>query len=162
MPTLTWWVRVVEFRLGRNLPHAAGGSHLRIVGQGDLDQRIARAAAHHLLGHIEDGIAAALMRELHDHLAGPDHLARLRADRGHCARRIGDQDRVAQLILRDAQLRLSVIDLRLGCPEVLLRFVESGARRPAILQQLLLPPEGEARLDQHRLRRGKGGFCRAQ
>ena len=38
----------------------------------------------------------------------------------------------------------------------LLGLVEAGAGRPAVLQELLLPPEGEARLGQHRLRRRRG------
>ena len=56
-------------RLRRRLPHAAGGLHIRIVGQRDLHHRVARAGANELLGHVEDGVASALARELHDHLA---------------------------------------------------------------------------------------------
>ena len=78
---------------------------------------IARTRPDELLGHVEDGVASALTRDLHDHLPGADHLARLGADRGHRAGSIGEQDRVAQLILRDAHLRLSGIDLGLGGQE---------------------------------------------
>ena len=149
-------------RLRRNLPHAAGGLHLRVVGERDLDQRVARAGPDELLGHVEDGVASALTRELHDHLPGVDHLARLGADRGDRARGIGEQDRVAQLLPRDAHLRLSGVDLGLGGQELLLGLVEIGAGRPAVLQELLLPPEGEARLGQHRLDRREVGLRRAQ
>ena len=75
-------------RLGRNLPHPAGRLHLRVVGEGDLDLRVLRRAIpDELLGDVEDGVAAALTRELHDHLPGADHFARLGADRGDRARR---------------------------------------------------------------------------
>ena len=119
--------------LGRHLPHAAGGPHARIVGQHDLHQRIARPRPNELLGHIEHRIASALARDIDDHLAGADHFARLGADRGHHAGSIGEQDRVAQLILRDAHLRLGGVDLGLGAQQGLLGFVEFGARRPAAL-----------------------------
>ena len=69
-------------RLGRNLPHAAGGLHLRVVGEGDLDHGVARAGPNELFGHVEDGVAPALARELHNHLPGMDDFARFGADRG--------------------------------------------------------------------------------
>ena len=113
MPTLTWKVRVVASAWGatsRTRPVARTvGSLVRAISH----QRIARARPHELLGHVEDGVASALTRELHDHLPGMDHFARLGADRGDRARGIGGQDRVAQLFLRDAHLCLSGVDLGL-------------------------------------------------
>ena len=149
-------------RLGRHLPHAAGGPHGRVVGEGDLHQRIARARPNELLGHVEDGVASALTRELHDHLPGMDHFARFGALRGNGTRRIGGQDRVAQLFLRGAHLCLSGVDLGLNGLQLLLGFVELGPGRPAVLQELLLPPEGDARLSQLRLKRREVGLRRAQ
>ena len=101
-------------RLGRNLPHAAGGLHLRVVGQRDLDHRVARARPDELLGHVEDGVAPALARDLHNHPPGTDHFARFGADRGDRTGGIGGQHRVAQLLLRDAHLRPSGVDLGLS------------------------------------------------
>ena len=162
MPTLTWNVRVAESAWGatsRTRPVAfTCGSLVRAISTSG----VARAGPNELLGHVEDGVAPALTRELHDHLPGADHFARFGADRGDRARSIGEQGRVAQLILRDAQLRLGGVDLGLGGEELLLGLVEFGAGRPAVLQELLLPPEGEARLGQHRLSRGEVGLRRAQ
>ena len=149
-------------RLGRHLPHAAGGPHGRVVGEGDLHQRIARTRPNELLGHVEDGVASALTRELHDHLPGMDHFARLGADRGDRTRGIGGQDRVAQLFLRGTHLCLSGVDLGLDGLELLLRFVEIGSGRPPIFHEFLLPPESEARLCQHRLNRCQVGLRRVQ
>ena len=101
-------------RLGRHLPHATGGPHGRVVGESDLHHRIARARPDELLGHVEDGVASALTRELHNHLPGTDDFARFGADRGDRTRGIGEQDRVAQLFLCDAHLCLSGVDLGLG------------------------------------------------
>ena len=89
MPTLTWNVRVAEFRLGRNLAHPAGRLHLRVVAEGDLDHGVLRAISDELLGDVEDGVASALTRELHDHLPGVNHLARLRADGGDRSSGVG-------------------------------------------------------------------------
>ena len=114
MPTLTWKVRVAGSAWGatsRTRPVALTcGSSVRAISH----HRVARAGPDELLGHVEDGVAPALARELHDHLPGTDHLARFGADRGDRARAIGEQDRVAQLLLRDAQLRLGGVDLGLG------------------------------------------------
>ena len=149
-------------RLGRNLPHLAGRLHLRVVGEGDLDVRVLRRAIpDELLGDVEDGVASALTRELHDHLPGVHDLARLGADRGDSARSVGSQHRVALLFPRGPRLRLSGVDLSLGGQELLLGLVEIGAGGPAILQELLLPREDEARLGQRRLGRGEIGFRRS-
>ena len=75
---------------------------------------------------------------------------------------VGKQHGVALLLARDPDLRLSGVDLRLDGQELLLGLVEIGARGPAILQELLLPREGKARLGQHRLDRGKVSLRRAQ
>ena len=72
------------------------------------------------------------------------------------------KDRVAQPILRDAQLGLGGVDLGLDGLELLLGFVELGPGGPPVFQELLLPPEGEARLGQQRLERGEVGLRRAQ
>ena len=108
-----------------------------------------------LLGHVEDGIAPALTRELHDHLSGADHLARFGADRGHHTRGIGEQDRVAQLILRDAHLRLSGVDLGLDARQGLLGLVElarvvqplasSFCCRPKVRRACVSPPRADER-----------------
>ena len=149
-------------RLGRNLAHPAGRRHPRIVAEDDLDHGILRAIPDELLGNIEDGVASALARELHDHLPGVNHLARLRADSGDHSSGVGRQDRVALLLARDPYLRLRRIDLGLGGQQLLLDLVEIGARGPPVLQELLLPRKGEARLGQHCLRRRKVGLRRAQ
>ena len=115
-----------------------------------------------MLGDVEDGVASILTCELNDHLPGANHLARLGAGCGDRARRVGEQDRIALLFPRDPDLRLGGVDLGLGAQELLLRLVKIGARRPAILQELLLPPEGEARLRERRLERREIGFRRAQ
>ena len=120
-------MRVAESAWGDDLAHAARRGHPRIVGEGELDLRIARPRPNELLRHVEDGVACALMRELHDHLPGMDHFARFGADRGDRTRGICDQSGIAQLVLRDAQLRLGGIDLGLGCRKLLLRFIEFGA-----------------------------------
>ncbi len=91
-----------------------------------------------------------------------DYLARLGAGRGHHAGGIGEQDRVAQLILRDAHLGVSGIDQGLSAQQRLLGLVEFRARRPAARQELLLPAEGQAGLRQHGLGRGEIGLRRAQ
>ena len=54
------------------------------------------------------------------------------------------------------------VDLRFGRAQGLLGVVELGTRRPAVLQQLLLPAESKPRLGQRRLRRCEGGLGRAQ
>ena len=128
-------------RLRRNLPHAAGRLHLRIVGEGDLDHGVARARPNELLGHVEHGVAPALTRELHDHLPGADHFARLGADRGDHARGISGQGRVAQLILRDAQLRLAESTWAWAVSSFCWASSNLRAGCPAILQELLLPPK---------------------
>ena len=115
-----------------------------------------------MLGHIEDGVASALTRELHDHLPGMDHFARLGAFRGDRTRGIGIQDRVAQLFLRSTHLCLSGVDLGLDGLELLPRFVELARGRPPILHQLLLPRESKARLYQQRLNRCQVGLRRVQ
>src|SRR5215472_8181563 len=130
-------------RLGCHLPHAAGGPHPRVVAERDLDQRIAWARPNQLLWNIEYGVAPALPREVHDHLPGAYDLARFGADRRDRARGVGVQGRVAQLILRDAQLRLGRVDLALDGLELLLGLIEFGPGRPPVFHQLLLPPEGE-------------------
>ena len=115
-----------------------------------------------MLGDIEDGVATALTRELHNHLPGADDFARFGAGRGNGAGGVGVQDRVALLFARDLHLSLGGVDLGLGGQKLLLGLVEIGAGSPAVLQEFLLPPEGQARLGQHRLKRGEIGFCRAQ
>ena len=55
-------------------------------------------------------------------------------------------------------LGLGGVDRGLSGQELLLRLVEFGGGRPAVLQEFLLPSEGEARLGQHRLERGEVGF----
>ena len=90
--------------LGRDFPHAAGGLHLRVVGQRDLDQRVARACPDQLFGHVEHGVASTVTRDLGDHPPGTDHFARFGADRGDRTGGIGEKNRVAQLLLRDAHL----------------------------------------------------------
>ena len=112
-----------------------------------------RTIPDELLGDVEDGVASALTRELHNHLPGPDHLPWLGADRGDSARRVGEQHRVALLFPRGPRLRVSGVDLSLGGQKLLLGVVEIGAGGPAVLQEFLLPREGEARLGQHRLSR---------
>jgi hypothetical protein len=124
--------------LGRHFPHPAGGSHLWVIGEGELDERVARSCPNELFGNVEDGVASALLRELHDHLPGVDDFARFGADRGNRAGGIGGHDRVAQLILRDAHLRLSGVDLGLGRNQGLLGFIEFRAGRPAMLDEVLL------------------------
>lgn len=90
------------------------------------------------------------------------HFARFGSFCGDRAGGIGEQGRVAQLILREAHLCLSGVDLGLAGPEHLLGFVEFGPRRPATLQELLLPSEGETRLSQHRFGRREIGLRRTQ
>ena len=148
--------------LGRHFPHAAGGSHLWVIGEGELDQRVARACPNELFGNVEDGVASALLRELHDHLPGVDDFARFGAHRGNRAGGIGGHDRVAQLILRDAHLRLSGVDLGLGRNEGLLGFIEFGAGRQAMLDEVLLSREGQPCLSQRRLGRREVGLRRLQ
>ena len=149
-------------RLRRDLPHPAGRLDLRVVAEGELDRGILRAIADELLRDIENGVASALARELHDRLPGVNHLARLGADRGDSAGRIGEQHGVALLLARDPDLRLRGVDLGLNGQELLLGVVEIGPRRPAVLEERLLPLEGEPRLGQHRLERGEVGLSRAQ
>ena len=48
-----------------------------------------RVIPDELLGDVEDGVASALTRDLHDHLPGVDHLACLGADRSDRARGVG-------------------------------------------------------------------------
>ena len=150
-------------RLRRNLPHPAGRLHLRVVAEGDLDHRVARAGPDELLGHVEDGVAPALTRELHDHLPGVDHLARLGADCGDRARRRRRTRPCSPAVpARCAPAPARSSTWAWAAQELLLGLVEFGAGRPAVLQEFLLPPEGEARLGQHRLDRGEIGFRRAQ
>ena len=59
-------------------------------------------------------------------------------------------------------LRLRGGDPGLGGQVGLLGVVEPGAGRPAVPQELLLPPEGEARLGERGLRRREAGLRRAQ
>ena len=148
--------------LWRHFPHAAGGPHLWFIGESELDQRVARACPNELFGDVEDGVASALLRELHDHLPGADDFARFGAHRGNRAGSIGGHDRVAQLILRDAHLGLSGVDLGLGRNEGLLGFIEFGAGRPAMLDEVLLSREGQTRLGQRRLGRREVGLRRLQ
>ena len=65
--------------------------------------------------------------ELHDHLPGVNHLARLRADGGDRASGVGGQDGVALLFARGPDLRPAEFDLGLGGQELLLGLVEIGA-----------------------------------
>ena len=65
-------------RLRRNLPHAAGGPHGRVVGQGDLNHRVARARADELGGHVEHGVAPALAGDLARSSARPGPPRRAR------------------------------------------------------------------------------------
>ena len=162
MPTLTWNVRVAESAWGaisRTRPVAfTCGSLLRAIstsGSRGPD-------SNELLRDVEDGVAAALTCELHNHLPGVDDFARLGADGGDGARGVGEQSRVALLFPRGPQLRLRGVDLGLGAQELLLGVVEIGARGPAVLEQFLLPREGEARLGQRRLERGEIGFRRSR
>ena len=53
-------------------------------------------------------------------------------------------------------------DLRFGRTQGLLGIVEPGTRRPAVLQQLLLPAKGQPRLGQGGLRRREGRLGGAQ
>ena len=147
---------------GCHLANPADGPHGRVVGKRDLHHGIARPGSNELLGHVEHSIASALTRQLHNHLPAPDHFARVGADRGDHARGIGEQGRVAQLILRDAHLGMRGVDLGLGCQQGLLGIIEFGTGSPAPLQKLLLSPKGEARLGQHRLSRHEVGLCRVQ
>ena len=78
-------------RLRRDLPHPADRLHARVVAQRDLDRGVAGARLDELLGNVEDGVASALARDLHDHLPGMNDLAGLGADRGDRAGRVGDQ-----------------------------------------------------------------------
>ena len=75
--------------LGRDFPHAAGGLHLRVVGQRDLDHRVARACPDQLFGDVEDGVAPALTRDLNNHSPGTDHFARFGPDSGDRTGSIG-------------------------------------------------------------------------
>jgi hypothetical protein len=148
--------------LWRNFSHTAGGPHLWFIGESELDQWVARACPNELFGDIEDGVASALSRELHDHLPGPDDFTRFGAHRGNRAGSIGGHDRVAQLILRDAHLGLRGGDLRLGSNEGLLGFIEFGAGCVATLDEVLLAREGQTGLGQRRLGRRKVGSRRLQ
>ena len=162
MPTLTWNVRVAASACGeisRTRPVAfTCGSLLRAIstsGSRGPD-------SNELLRDVEDGVAAALTRELHNRLPGVDDFARLGADSGDGARGVGEQSRVALLFPSGPQLRLRGVDLSLGAQELLLGLVEIGAGGPAVLEQFLLPREGEARLGQRRLERREIGFRRSQ
>ena len=53
-------------------------------------------------------------------------------------------------------------DLRFRRAQGLLGIVEPGTRRPAVLQQLLLPAKGEPRLGEGGLRRREAGLGGAQ
>jgi hypothetical protein len=140
MPTLTWNVLVAQSACGET-------SRTRPVARtdGSLVSAICTTGS---CGHIEHSVASALTRDVHDHLSGVDHLARLGAGRGHHAGGIGEQDRIAQLILRDSYLGMSAIDLGLGAQKCLLGLVEFRARRPAVRQKLLLSTERQAGLRQ--------------
>ena len=144
--------------LGRDFPHPAGGLHLRVVGEDDLDRGISRSRLKQFLGDVEDSVASVLTRDLHDHLSGTDHFAGLGADGGHYARGVGGQCGVAKLIMGDPRPGLSGNHLALDSLEMLSGAVEFRLRHPAILKKRLLPLEIEARLDQLRLGGGKGGY----
>ena len=98
----------------------------------------------------------------HNHLPGTNHFARFGADRGDRTWGIGGENRIAQPILRDAHLCPSSVDLGLGRSQALFGFVESGAGRPATLQELLLPVKGEVRLLQRSLSRREFRLRRTQ
>ena len=81
----------------RDLPHAADGASPpdpwsappSITGSAGAWSLIARR-------HVEDGVAAVLARDLHDHAAGLHDLAGLGAARGHGAGGIGDAARYSR------------------------------------------------------------------
>ena len=106
-----------------------------ILGQGDLNHRVAGSRADELGRHVEHGVAPALAGDLDDHLPGPDHLAGLGALVGHGALGVRVEVGVAQLFLRIAQLGLGRVDVRLGCLEPLLGLVEQNAGGEALFHQ---------------------------
>src|SRR3974390_1442621 len=95
-PTFTrkgWVVR----RCG--LPHAAGGTDARIVGQRDGDHDVRGGLAHEGCGHVKHRVHPALLRDRDDRLAGLYHLAGLRAPGDHDARRVSPKLAVAEMVL---------------------------------------------------------------
>jgi hypothetical protein len=95
-------------------------------------------------------------------ISDPPEAMRLGADSGDGTRGVGEQNRVGLLFPSGSQLRLRRVDLSLGAQELLLGVVEIGAWGPAVLEEFLLPREGEARLGQRRLERGEIGFRRSR
>ena len=111
--TLTLNVRVIGIGLRIDLPHAALRRHGRIVGQGDHDIGIGRRRPYHLGRNVEHGVPSLLPGDLENHLSGLHHLARLGASGDDCSGDVRLELSVSDAVLRDLQLRMSVIDPRL-------------------------------------------------
>ena len=98
-PTLTRKLRVTGIRLRCQLPHPPGGVDAWIVGQCDGDDDVGGDLAHEGGGHVEHRIDAVMLRDRHDHLAGPYDLAGLGAGGDHDTGGVRQQLGVAELIL---------------------------------------------------------------
>src|SRR5262249_59163974 len=132
----------------------------RRQAHGDL--RVARRRADQLCRHVEHRVAPILARKPDDHLSGLHDLACAGTSCCNYAWRIRLKLSEAHEIMRDLQLRLGGVDLRLSGLLRLLGLLMVCARGPTLLQQRVLALEVVARLGQLTLRGSQIGLRRAQ
>jgi hypothetical protein len=138
----------------RDLAHAAGGGHRGSSTSATVISGSRRAVLD-LRRHVEHRVAPALARHLDDHAARPAPPRPARPDaRDHAGAR-RHQPRVAQPVLRQVDLRLRRLDLRLGASAAAPRPGRTARCETASSAQVLHALEVVARLDQLRLRRGQ-------
>ena len=146
----------------RNLAHPTLGFHRRIGRQGYGNFRICRRDVLEACGHVKNGIATILARNLNDHAPTLDNLTGFGADCRHHATGIGQQSRVTEPVAGDADLRLRCVDLRLGAGCNLRDPIESRLGDEVLRQQRTVARLVGARLDELPAGPLKGGFRRTQ
>ncbi len=154
-PTRTWKVPVTGSARGRHFAHPALRRDLGIGGQRDGDLRVPRRGVLDLRRHVEDAVASARARDLHDHAPGGHDLARLGADLRHRPAGVGDEARIGHPVLREVDLRLRGLHRRLRALQVRRDLVEGRLRDEALREQLFLPVVVVALLDELRPSRGE-------
>ena len=145
-----------------DLAHVADHADVRVIAERDRDARVLGRLAHEQRRHVEHRVLAALLCDLHHHLAGLHDFTGLGALAGDDAGDIRAQLGIADVVARGARGGLGRRNPRLRRRQLLLRIIVLGARDDAGGHQRAVACLVVARLHQRCLAGGKVRLRRAQ